>query len=238
MNETIQAPEHHQRRGHINVPWTVTDALLGVAVVVGGGFLAIGVLRWFHGGGLEVSTPTISLALALPTVLSVVAVWLLGVRKYHVSWRTLGFARAQATGSLFLPWIALILSLSFGSLYVIVVTAVGIDSLLPTPMPTSVQGEGLYRLVNYAVICILGPLTEETLFRGFLLATLVQPLGALRATVLASAIFALSHVNVGVILPFFVSGLLLSWLYLKTRSIWPSFTAHAAQNVIAMLLVA
>ena len=35
---------------------------------------------------------------------------------------------------------------------------------------------------------------------------------------------------VGVLIPAFVSGLLLSWLYVKTRSIVPPIIAHAAQN--------
>ena len=37
--------------------------------------------------------------------------------------------------------------------------------------------------------------------------------------------------------PIFFAGLLLSWLYLKTGSIWPSFVAHALQNLIAVSMV-
>ena len=133
-----------------------------------------------------------------------------------------------------LPWVALFLSLTFGGLYVVVVTTLGIDFLLPPAIPANALGEGFYRSVNIVVIGILGPMAEEVFFRGFLLGGLAQPMGPLRAALVASAVFAISHLSVGVMIPFFVSGLLLSWLYLKTRSIWPSFTAHAAQNIIAI----
>jgi membrane protease YdiL (CAAX protease family) len=36
------------------------------------------------------------------------------------------------------------------------------------------------------------------------------------------------------VIPLFVTGLLLSWLYLRTGSIWPPFAAHAAQNLLAL----
>ena len=52
------------------------------------------------------------------------------------------------------------------------------------------------------------------------------------------AIFAASHGNVSILVPVFVSCLILSWLYLKTRSQIPSFTAHAAQNILALSVVA
>ena len=39
---------------------------------------------------------------------------------------------------------------------------------------------------------------------------------------------------VGVLVPAFVSGLILSWLYLKTGSIVPPVIAHAAQNLLVL----
>ena len=51
---------------------------------------------------------------------------------------------------------------------------------------------------------------------------------------MASAVFAAAHASLAVVLPLFVIGLLLSWLYLRTGSIWPPFAAHAAQNLLAL----
>jgi membrane protease YdiL (CAAX protease family) len=55
--------------------------------------------------------------------------------------------------------------------------------------------------------------------------------------VVSSALFAAAHLSVGAAVPAFVSGMLLAWLYLRTRSIWPPVTAHALQNFIAVSVV-
>lgn len=59
------------------------------------------------------------------------------------------------------------------------------------------------------------------------------PLGVM----VASLLFAAAHVSVGAALPVFVAGMLLAWLYVRTRSIWPPLTAHALQNFIAVSVV-
>jgi membrane protease YdiL (CAAX protease family) len=39
---------------------------------------------------------------------------------------------------------------------------------------------------------------------------------------------------VGVVIPIFVTGLLLTWLYAKTGSLVPSLLAHIGQNLLAL----
>lgn len=220
------------------VPWTPRDALFGLALVISGTLLTFSVLRWLHHLTNSLpSVPLISLVLGLLPGLMLLAVWLFGINRYGAPWRTLGLLPPRQRRYLFLPWVVLALSLTFAAAYYLVVTAVGIEVLVPEPLPAWVLGDGLYRLFNAVSLGIVGPLAEELFFRGFLLAALVQPLGVLRAAVLASAIFSASHVTPGVLVPFFVTGLMLSWLYLKSGSIWPSFTAHAAQNLMAVAFV-
>ena len=238
--DNLQGPaREHTTPGRIRVPWTVKDALAGVALVVGATLFIIALVVLARGvGGLERDPLLATLAFAILPGIMVLAVWLFGIRKYRSSWRTLGFVPSRTRMSLLLPWLALLSSLAFGGLYVAIVTAAQIDFLLPPALPQGVLGEGLHRIVNVVIIALVGPLAEEVFFRGFLLAALVQPLGASRAAALASAIFAANHGSPGVMVPVFVSGLLLSWLYLKTRSIWPPFIAHAAQNLIVLSLAA
>ncbi len=223
--------------GRVAVPWRVRDALFGFALVLGS-FLAVALWSLLRGNdGPEESTPLTTLWLALSQGVLFLAVWLFGIRRYRVSWQAVGFAQPQARRSLLLPWLALVLSLAFAILYGVVMKAVGFDSLEPPVIPSTALGEGAYRIVNIGVIGIVGPLAEEVFYRGFLLAALVCALGPFRGVVVGSAIFALSHAVVSVMLPVFVSGLLLSWLYLKTRSLWPPFVAHAAQNLIVIFAV-
>jgi membrane protease YdiL (CAAX protease family) len=39
----------------------------------------------------------------------------------------------------------------------------------------------------------------------------------------------------GVLIPIFITGFLLAWLYRQTDSLWTSILAHAGQNAAALL---
>ena len=229
----IEGHGHQQ----IVVPWTVKDALLGVAVVAGATLFTVVLFSWRQGGSESPNSGALTtLALGLMSVILIVSPWVFGIKRCRVRWRTLGFVQAKTRWCMLLPWPVLLLSLTFGGVYVAVITAAEIESLLPPDIPAGALGEGFYRFANIFIIGIAGPLAEEVFFRGFLLAALVRPLGTFRAAAAASAIFAAQHGSLAIMMPIFVSGMLLSWLYLKTRSIWPPFTAHAAQNLIAVSL--
>ena len=222
-------------REDTRVPWNARDALLATATVAVAGLAVVGVLSWVRIGlGPDVSALLTSTAFVLLPGLLVASVWVFGIRRYRAPWRALGLARPQARWSLLLPWVVLLGSLGFGGVYVLVLTAAGVDSAIPAPIPESALGEGPYRVINVAVIAFIGPLAEEMFFRGFLLAALVQSLGIFRGAIAGSAVFAVLHFDIAIMVPVFVSGLLLSWLYLRTRSIWPSLTAHVAQNLIVV----
>jgi membrane protease YdiL (CAAX protease family) len=208
---------------------------MATAAVAVAALAVVGGLSLLNGGlGPDVKALLTSTVFVLLPGLLVAGLWVFGIRRYRAPWRTLGLARPRARSALLLPWLALLASLGFGGVYVLVLTAAGLDSALPPAIPEGALGEGPYWLVNVAVIAFIGPLAEEMFFRGFLLAALVQSLGASRGAIAGSAVFALLHFEIAIMVPVFVSGLLLSWLYLRMRSIWPSFTAHAAQNLIVV----
>ena len=164
------------------------------------------------------------------------AVWVFGVRKYHARWSTVGLRPPLNRRAFSLPFLALLLSIVFTVLYAATVESLGAEHFLPPPMERDFLGEGFSRGLNASVIVLWVPFAEEVFFRGFLLAALVTPLGPVRAAVLSSAIFALGHLMLSVTIPVFVMGLLLAWLYLRTRSVWPPIMAHAAQNLLALAL--
>ena len=165
------------------------------------------------------------------------AAWTFGVKRYNATWQALGLRRPQATRSFTMPWIALMGSLLFTGLYAATVSALGLEALEPPPIEEDLLGRGGIRALNSVIIAGWAPFAEEVFFRGFILAALVSPLGVVRAAVVGSAVFAAAHVDPGTLVPIFVTGLLLSWLYLRSRSIWPPLIAHMAQNLIAVSVV-
>src|SRR6478672_2691615 len=117
----------------------------------------------------------------------------------------------------------------------------------PLP-PTGTIGGLLLQLVVGAVIA---PISEEILFRGFSVTAWERSIGAQRAILRASLLFALAHViNVsGTSLPQ-VAGLVvvgmatrlpvafvLGWVFVRRRSIWAPIGLHSAFNAILLVLV-
>lgn len=237
VNILLQRREH-SRGQPITVPWTIRDVVISIAVVTATMLVIAIILSQNQTDSKPTNSGFITtLIIGLMSLILVMPPWLLGIRKYRATWETLGFTRPKLRWSMVLPWPILLFSLILNVLYVTLVTAFGIDTLLPPKIPIETLGEGFYKFTNIFIIGIVGPMAEEIFFRGFILSALLRYMGPLKALTVASAIFAAQHGNLGMIIPVFMSGLLLSWLYLKTRSIWPPFTVHVSQNLIAVSLV-
>ena len=80
----------------------------------------------------------------------------------------------------------------------------------------------------------MGPLAEETFFRGFVLNGLSRRWGFRAGAIGSALLFAASHGLTGLFIPVFMSGLVLAWVYRRTGSLWPAVLAHGSQNAIAL----
>ena len=201
-----------------------------------GSLVALGLLSALRGEPTGESSPIAILVLSSLQVLMFVAVWLFAIKRRSGTWGTLGVRLAGLRWPVVVGWAALglVLSLAAGAVYSGIVTVLDIELLKPPPVPESILGDGPVRVLTVGILVALGPLAEEVFFRGFLLMSFVQGIGVVPGVVVASGIFAVSHGDIAVILPVFASGVILSWLYLKTHSIWPPFLAHMGQNYLAI----
>jgi membrane protease YdiL (CAAX protease family) len=87
--------------------------------------------------------------------------------------------------------------------------------------------------VAVLVAVVVGPFVEELVFRGFLLSFLVQTTGRTVGFLLTAVLFALPHGVAGFPILLALS-LFLCWLQVRTRSIWPSYAAHALNNAVTL----
>lgn len=90
-------------------------------------------------------------------------------------------------------------------------------------------------LIGDLIVLAIAAAAEEALFRGYPFQVLVQGIGPIAATLLASVVFALAHSanpNVGplALLNIFLAGVLLSLAYLRTRSLWFATAVHLGWN--------
>lgn len=118
------------------------------------------------------------------------------------------------------------------------------QSLLTEPLDLSDMGtQQMFQLMIHDPVCILllcivGPLTEEVVFRDGILRWLVRwGLSPLWAVVVSSLIFALVHGNPQQAVPAFVLGVALGMLFAKTGDLRLCLPAHIFNNSLAVILM-
>lgn len=84
---------------------------------------------------------------------------------------------------------------------------------------------------------VLGPVLEESFFRGCLLPVLVYSVGTTLAVILTALLFALFHGPVNFVqwLVFSSTGIAYGWIRVTSRSTTAAALAHAAYNLVMVL---
>lgn len=160
------------------------------------------------------------------------------------------------------PWATLLwtLTLAVG----IILPLAWLESFLPEAMRKDLTGDMLYHILDstegYFVICMLAPLTEELIFRGAMIRSLVEWGRKIRqkhvdngksaaysalsdskiewtAILISAFFFSLAHANPAQMPHALIIGTLLGWLYVKTGSILPCFILHWVNNSSAYVVI-
>ncbi|CAC97405.1 TPA: CPBP family intramembrane glutamic endopeptidase [Listeria innocua] len=85
-------------------------------------------------------------------------------------------------------------------------------------------------------ISVLGPILEELVFRKVVFGGLSNVMNIHVAAVISSLFFGLLHGDISFLLTYFVIGLILCFLYTKTKRIAVSMGAHILMNTIVLLV--
>ena len=219
-------------------PWGYADMAMAIGMVIGGTLLvtlpAVAVAAVIAGGSNVTSNDT-ALAVLLGANLLLelfllVAVALFSVRKYNVSWATVGL-RLPERGSWWLPLVLLGGALVVIWTYFAVVASLGAEptSNIPDEAFSSVPLTVLVGILSIA----LAPVMEETFFRGFLFGGLRGRWGFFFAALSTGFLFALAHVDPLVFIPFTAVGMIFAWGYVYSGSILAAIIAHLLFNSIS-----
>ncbi|XP_026424905.1 uncharacterized protein LOC113321232 isoform X3 [Papaver somniferum] len=88
-----------------------------------------------------------------------------------------------------------------------------------------------------AILGILTPICEETIYRGFLLTSLSKWLPVNVSVFLSSVVFTLAHQSPGKSTEIFIFGLALGFVYARTRNLLAPITMHACWNLAVVLIL-
>ena len=220
------------------------DALAGGRATWGLGPPALGVMALIP-SAILVSLLAVLLPLSVTTVMGaallamaqLALVWLLTTRAWPPQPQLYGLKRPDKSWWQVSISVVFILGASLGGvqLYLMAVTALGFDYLVPPELPGDLLLPGGLVIFTVIALAVVTPVAEEVFFRGFLLRGLINRWGVTPGIIVSAAVFAGMHFQPAVIVPVFITGLLLGALYWQTGSLWPGIFVHGAQNLIATL---
>ena len=154
--------------------------------------------------------------------------------------RSLGFRRPQRWGPLPILVVA-----SYGSLlgYGILIEALrqlGVDvSWLEGGNQIDIaEGDSAFPLpvmlvIVFLAVTITAPLAEELFFRGLVYRALGEIWSPPLAIFVSGFLFGAFHLNIAVLIPFTILGMLLAWGFRASGSIWVPIAAHFTINSVS-----
>ncbi|ADY55092.1 Abortive infection protein [Syntrophobotulus glycolicus DSM 8271] len=118
-----------------------------------------------------------------------------------------------------------------------------IASILGTPSPQSfaMAVSGADSIWKYVFLFILGgllaPFQEEVIFRGLIYPPLRGDYGKWKGILLTATFFAAMHFDLMRFIPLLAGGIVLTWLYEQSKSLWPAVIAHSTWNILMIILI-
>ncbi len=140
-------------------------------------------------------------------------------------------------------WFYILISILVGIFLFLGIGLLGnlLTYLLGTPAPQSftLVLQGAKYTWQLPILLILGgivaPLKEEILFRGLFYPPLRRAYGRVMGILLTGIFFAALHFDLVRFVPLLIGGIVLTWLYERSSSLWPSIVAHGTWNVLMAL---
>lgn len=172
----------------------------------------------------------------LMAVAIVATVWYFGLRhsRYPLVLLRLSRVKWPRKRTVLLMLGAMATSLIATSVYAGIVGWLGLDKLSTPPVDSGILFDGPLILLTFQALAFITPMSEELFFRGFIFRGLMPRVGPWVAIAASAAVFSAFHLSIGVLIPIFITGLLLAWLYWRTGSLWAAIGAHAGQNALAL----
>lgn len=223
-NQPIQVPEP----AGYSVPWKPIDNWIGVILLalIDAGLLFLslqGQKGQFAQSGLLV---IIQLSYLLPV--AIIFTW------RRLPWKHLGFGKFKWS------------TVGIGcGLLIVSYMIIFVHNLLLMALGVETQGDQISKLFElldtpwwfFFVGAFLAPLVEEIFFRGFLFQGLRARYGWIAGMLISSGVFAIAHLDPASLIPTFILGSLLAFLYHRSNSVWPGVILHTLVNTFGLVSV-
>lgn len=131
-----------------------------------------------------------------------------------------------------------VIQLGFGALIGALIEVLGREvPAVQESVQEAVRAGGTTPILITLGVVVLGPLSEEILYRGVLYQALAKHLPGWPAIGLSALAFGLTHVEPLVVVLTFPLGMLLAWLVRRRGTIVTAVVAHSVFNLIGAVLI-
>lgn len=120
--------------------------------------------------------------------------------------------------------------------YVEWMESLGVETVQDTVKLLQESRDPLILGLMAAAAVIVAPLCEEVVFRGYFYPVLKRFAGVGPAAVCSAIVFAAAHGQLTALLPLFIFGILLVFVYEKTGSIWAPMAVHFCFNSATVIV--
>jgi membrane protease YdiL (CAAX protease family) len=208
-----------------SVPWKFIDNWIGVVLLIIIDLVIF--IITFQGSKAQLAQSALIVLLELAYLLPVILIF----AWRRVPWQSLGFGKFDPNT----------LGIGCGLLvasYIIII----LHNLLLFVLGVDTQGEEIIKVFTelnspvwfFVVGAIFAPFVEETFFRGFLFQGFRAHYGWKVGMVLSSAIFAAAHLDLVALIPTFILGNVLAYIYHRSNSVWPGILLHFLVNAFGL----
>ena len=90
--------------------------------------------------------------------------------------------------------------------------------------------------LKIASVGIIIPIQEELMYRGLIYKNIEQRYNHIKAAVISSTVFAVMHMNLSQGIYAFLMGLVMAFIYQKTKNIYACITFHCSANIFAVFI--
>lgn len=123
------------------------------------------------------------------------------------------------------------------AVYAAIVNALDIGALQPeSTVPFEVLRHPATIVLTGIAVIVTAPLSEEIFYRGLIFGGL-QRWGFWPAALISGAVFSGVHLDPGSLIPFFIIGVVLAWLFWRRGNLWESVAFHVLFNAASFSLL-
>jgi len=223
-----------------NIPWTLLDIILVIFLELFIFYLTIPLVQFLKPENDLLYSFFIFGIYIFQSFISLGLIFLFTLLKYKTKITVFGFKKINIVSSLkyvFQIWLITVAILIGVSSYLSIFFGNNIPGFAEQIEHIPLFGNTTFGYLSLVVSAfVLAPLVEEIVFRGFILQGLLKKFTPLISILISSLLFAFLHFEFSSIIPLFIIGNILGWIYYKRNNLWDCLLFHAMNNGLALIV--